>query len=100
MTTITVELDDDLAADLEAEARGRGTTPAKLLIEFAAESIAPRDLPEPPPEVMAEVRRRQETPLSECRPMKETIADLKAKIEAWAAELPESDGSRREGGRP
>ena len=53
MTTITVELDDDLAADLEAEARGRGTTPAKFLAEFAERFAAP------PPRATCPSRRRR-----------------------------------------
>ena len=92
MRTVTVEMNDELAAALEAEAaaRGGGMTPAKLLIEFAAESIAPPDVPEPPAEVMAEVRRRQETPLSECPTVDEAMNALLAKLR-------EDDRLEREG---
>ena len=69
-------------------------TPAKLLIEFAAESVAPPDLPEPPPEVMAEVRRRQETPLSECPTVDEAMAEVKRRLrERDAAERHEGDAA-------
>ena len=88
MTTLTVELPDDVAADLEAEAKSRdnGDTPATLLAELAASHVAGLRADDPPPEVVAEIRRRQETPLSECRPTTQAMDDLEATLRQRDAE--------------
>ena len=96
MPFITIDVPDELADGLAEAARCRGhATPAALLAEVAADlangadwwdadAEAP-DLPDPPPEVLAEVRRRQETPLSECRPAAEFFDELEARIKARIA---------------
>ena len=93
MPTITIDVPDELGDGLAEAARIRGhATPAALLAEVAADLAhgadgwdAGADAPEPPAEVLAEVQRRQETPLSECRPAEEFFDELEARIKARLA---------------
>ena len=89
--TITFEVSPEVADGLAQEAARRGhPSAAAWLAEFFTSGYAPLeldgdefgDVPEPPPEVLAEVRRRQETPLSECRPAEEFFDELEARIKA------------------
>ena len=97
MPTITIDVPDELGDGLAEAARQRGhATPGDLLAEVAADLAAGAGFlwfddaaatpPEPPAEVLAEVRRRQETPLSECRPMEEFFDELEVKVRCIAAE--------------
>jgi hypothetical protein len=48
MSTLTVELSDDLAARLDAASQHRRVTPADLVRETLAASLAPASVGEPP----------------------------------------------------
>ena len=90
MPTLTFDVSDEAAAALSAEAARRGLdSPAALIAEFAADLALldedDQDL-NPPPEVLAEVRRRQNDDLSNSRPFEEVFDELDQKIARWAAE--------------
>ena len=93
MPMITLDVPDELKA--VAERRGHASL-AALFEEVVADLLyfeievqeaesAEAALPAPPPEVLAEVRRRQATPLSDCRPMEEFFDELEARIKARIA---------------
>ena len=75
MVRLTIDLDDDVVGKLR-EMAGDGAPIerlAALLLRHRVREIGPPDgaLADPPPEVLREIRRRQQTPLSESVPVDE-----------------------------
>ena len=78
MVRLTIDLPDDVAAALDKE-RGEASL-ERLVADLAADRVAELRRDEPPPEVLQEIRRRQETPLSECRPAREFFDELRSEL--------------------
>lgn len=95
MQTLKIDLSDDVAKDLADLAKARQLPSIEaLLVEMAEEAAAEAELMrKAPPEVLEEVRRRQETPLSECRPAHEVVDEIRREIVERFAEREAASGA-------
>ena len=95
MPTFTINLTDAKAEALAELAADRGLASVEaLLLELADEVAAEAELiRKAPAQVLEEVRRRQETPLSECRPAHEVVDEIRRELVERFAEQEAASGA-------
>ena len=83
MTSLTIQLDDDVLADVQRRAREQGTAVEQVAADAVRDGLA-RELGEadltPPPEVMRRIRQRQDDPLENSIPAEEVFAEVRRRL--------------------
>ncbi len=93
MVRLTIDLPEDVAQALRETAGDASLE--HVVADLAANRVAELRRDEPPPEVLQEIRRRQETPLSECLPVDQAHDQLVRRLrEKDAAEQAARQGAQ------